>query len=502
MLKKLTYFYLVPLWLMLVLTGVFSWLKTTYFELYVYNEVPRYKEDHPLILLVLLAVFLFLAHKGNRLLDRQKLTAKSMRRLACGWAFVLSAFFVLLFRCGVVCDSEFLSNCAVEFMKGNYAAFAQGEYLHHYPFQLGMIALLELVYRTFGVENYLAFQFLNVIAVTGIIYLLNRITEELVEDEKAWKWEAVLSLGMLPLYLFATFIYGDLIGFAFGIGAVYCGMKYLKTEKIKYLLAAAPLFMLAVTVKSNIYVLLVAFVIAIFMKMLQNKKWQLLLLAGIIFISSLGVKGIASFYAGRAGMEEMWKGTPKIAWAAMGLQEADEKDNGCGWYNGYNWRVYEENGFDEQETAAACMEDIKRSLGRFAKDPGHAVYFLYRKFVSQWNAPAFQAMITNEWYSRYNEDRLPFADFLIYGGGRKALYQIMNVYHLLIFIGSAAGCWHMIRNWKLERAYFALNIFGGFLFHMIWEAQSRYILGYYVMLLPIAAIGWQRILTGRRRKTE
>ena len=39
------------------------------------------------------------------------------------------------------------------------------------------------------------------------------------------------------------------------------------------------------------------------------------------------------------------------------------------------------------------------------------------------------------------------------------------------------------------KAYFMLNIFDGFLFHMLWEAQARYILGYFVLLLPLAACG-------------
>ena len=60
--KKLTYFYLIPLWAVFLAGCVFSLLKTTYFELYVYNEIPKYKSDHPLLLLVLLAVFLLLAY--------------------------------------------------------------------------------------------------------------------------------------------------------------------------------------------------------------------------------------------------------------------------------------------------------------------------------------------------------------------------------------------------------------------------------------------------------
>ena len=45
MAKKLTYFYLVPLWMVFVVNCFCSLFKTTYFELYVYNEIPRYKND-------------------------------------------------------------------------------------------------------------------------------------------------------------------------------------------------------------------------------------------------------------------------------------------------------------------------------------------------------------------------------------------------------------------------------------------------------------------------
>ena len=175
---------------------------------------------------------------------------------------------------------------------------------------------------------------------------------------------------MLPLYLFATFIYGDIIGMAFGIGAIYYGIRYLKEERIKHLLIAGALFMPAVVVKSNIYVLMVAFVIAILIRLLQNKRWwQILFLLGILLFSPTGVKGIEAMYARRAGIEKILDGTPKIAWVAMSLQETDEESYGCGWYNGYNWKIYENCGFDVELTSQACLVNIKDSLQRFAEDP-------------------------------------------------------------------------------------------------------------------------------------
>ena len=66
----------------------------------------------------------------------------------------------------------------------------------------------------------------------------------------------------------------------------------------------------------------------------------------------------------------------------------------------------------------------------------------------------------------------------------------MKGYHFLIFLCAAIGCMAVLREWKPERAYFVLNIFGGILFHMLWEAKSRYVMGYFVLLLPLAAHGF------------
>ena len=360
-----------------------------------------------------------------------------------------------------------------------------------------MIAFLELLYRMFGIENYLAFQMINVVAITFIVYLFNRITWELFEDEQIALWEALISMGLMPLFLYATFVYGDIIGLALGVGAVYCTICYLKTEQWMYLVITGLLFMLAVIVKSNINVLLVAFCIAMFLKMLQNKKWIILLwIIGIVILSQAGVQTVNRVYANRAGIEQIDEGVPKLAWVAMSLQEAKETDNGCGWYNGYNMNIYRDNDFDRRATTKACLENIRESLKRFVHNPKDALYFFYRKFVSQWNDPTFQSLIVNEWYSRYTENRPALADFFICGTGRRILAQIMNFYHFFILLSSVIGGIYFVKKWQLERAYLLLNVFGGFLFHMIWEAKGRYILCYFIFLLPVAAVGVVQMLKG------
>lgn len=38
-----------------------------------------------------------------------------------------------------------------------------------------------------------------------------------------------------------------------------------------------------------------------------------------------------------------------------------------------------------------------------------------------------------------------------------------------------------------------IAVLGGFLFHMVWEANSRYIFPYFLLLLPYAALGLEMI---------
>lgn len=117
----------------------------------------------------------------------------------------------------------------------------------------------------------------------------------------------------------------------------------------------------------------------------------------------------------------------------MSMQETDEGGYACGWYNAYNWNVYAQNNYDRTLTQQACFENLSESLNKFVHEQRYAIDFFYKKFTSQWNAPTFQAMITNEWASRHVDNLSPLAHFFIYWQCRTFLYGIMNIYHFSFF---------------------------------------------------------------------
>lgn len=501
-LKILTACYLIPLSAVLLFNAGNSLLRTTYFDLYDDMNTARYRWDHPLAVLavaVLILAILLLVSRTKWFRDgKQNHFAWIFAGVGCLFSLVI----VLLVQGTAICDGGTISSIVVQFMRDDYSAFQQGEYMYNYSFQIGFAALLELIYRIFGMENYLAYQIFNCIAVGVILLCLNRITGMLF-TERAQKLEALLSIGMLPLFFYAIYVYGDEIGLAFGIAGAERVLTYLKKEQPKALIPAAIYFACGMEVKSNVAIMVVAAGIAVILYAVSKKRFRdLLFLLLFALLPALLTSGVKTLYAQRAGLTEYPEGIPKVAWMAMSFQETDEGGIACGWYNGYNWSVYASNGYDAEQTQAACMENLKSSFEKMAHEQRYALDFLYKKFTSQWNAPDCQSMIDAEWSTRHSQHTTALAHWLLYDTGREMILFFMNGYHFLLFF--LAGIWALTlrKHWSQEAAYFALNIFGGLLFHMIWEAMARYILAYYVMLLPLAACGAEEVYTHVKRRMQ
>lgn len=484
----LTLCYMIPAGILLAFNTLFSMFQTTYMELYQETEKPLYKADSP-ILLLLLAIF-FIGLTGF-LFKRYPVTdrlSKAFEKTALAFSAVLCLLVIFIYRVRVACDSKSLSDIAIAFLHGDYSGFAGDGYLAHYPHQLGMIALLEVVYFIFGTENFTVLQFLNVIAIFTVIYFLHRITEEIFHDLRIQVLLSILCMGMLPLYLYATFIYGDIPGMGFAVPAIYLTIRYLNTKKRSLLIPASLCMGFAVLLKSNNTVILAASVIILLLFSIKEKDWFSLIFAAVLLLlSSAGTACIDSYYAKVAGLSKIPDGIPKIAWIAMGLQENEYIENG--WYNSYNWSIHSECGLDAAKTTKICMASIRDSVHSFLSSPKAGLHFFYKKFISQWNDPGFQSQITNEWYSRHRDDHSALALYLIYGNGRLILEWLMNIYHFLILLGASACTFIQLKKRSLPAAFLVLCVFGGYFFHMFWEAGGRYGLAYFVLCVPMAAYG-------------
>ena len=484
----LTLVYMIPFFVLVCANMLFSLFQTTYMDLYQDTEKPLYKADNPLVLLLIAIIFLLFC---LFLFSQKKIThsfCSFLEKSTLIYSALLCLLIIFLFRVRVACDSKYLSDIAIAFLNGDYSSFYGNGYLAHYPHQLGMIGYLQIIYSLFGIDNFIVLQFINVIAILGVIYYLHRITEELFHDLRLQTILSLLCIGMLPLYLYSTFIYGDVLGLGLAVPAVYYLIRYMHTEQKKYCIPSILCLTLSIVFKSNNSVILIAFLLILLLKFLQNKKLCTLGIMLAFLIGPVLANGcINAYYTSVSGLSEIPSGIPKVAWIAMGLQENDYIENG--WYNSYNWDIYTENNFDADATTAACIDSIKKSLNSFIASPKSGLHFFYKKFVSQWNNPGHNIQIILEWYSRHRSDHSPTALYFLYGGGRALLENVMNIYHFLILLGSSFFAFCNLRERKLENTLLSLCVFGGYLFHLIWEAGGRYGLGYYILCIPLAAWG-------------
>lgn len=488
----LTLCYMIPLSVILLVNMFLSLFQTTYMELYLDTERPSYKADSPILLLLLTLVFITLCGIYLKKHKVSKETAAAFEKAALIFSVALCLFIITLMKVIIVSDSEAVSNVAVEFLEGNYRTFFNNNYLFRYSFQINMVAYIELIYYIFGVKNIIALQIINVISIFFIIYFMHRITQELFHNMEIQVMLSVLCIGMLPLYLYTIVVYGDIPGMGFAVPTVYFVMKYLSTGKRLLLLPSFFCMAFSILLKSNNYVILAAIAIILVLHLIKEKDLfalifaVVLLLGPIIFSSCINAK-----YAKDAGIEKLPDGVPMIAWVAMGLQENDYIENG--WFNNYHCDIYEVCDFDTDKTKAACMDSIRQSLQEYISSPGHGVRFFYKKFVSQWNDPTFQSQLNLEWNTRRDENQSSLALYFIYGNGRTILEWLMNTYHFMILLGAVVFITGNLRKTSHSCLLLALCVFGGYFFHMFWEAKGRYALEYFVLCVPMAAYGMWKI---------
>lgn len=505
--KKLTYIssliYLVPLFLLVLLNTFLSFFQTTYMDTLQMNEIPLYKEDRFYLILLFYVVFvgiLFLIYKKTALFQNH---GKLLHIISLVFSAVVCIAVLFIYKAGVCCDSGILCDLAKSFLKGDYSSFTGDAYLVHYPHQVGMIAFLEILFSLFGVENYLAFQLLNLLSILFIIHFLYRISAIIYENTTISSITSMLSMGALPLFMFVTFVYGDIPGLAFALGAITLLLRYLKENQRSLLILCFLCMGLAMLLKSNNTIVLIAIIISLVLHAIQQRKWKFCLDAALFFVFASLISSIpALYYKQVCNIVPFPTGIPKIAWVAMGLQANEEV--GDGWYNAYNWNIYSENNHDTAQTEAACLASIQESINHYISEPKQGAYFFYTKFRSQWNDPGYQSQITNEWSSRHQDSYTSFYNWLVFGTGKKVLEWIMNLYQFLILSCTLIAIPTLMnsKKWNLSKVILPLCIFGGYLFHMFWEAQGRYALPYFIMMIPLAASGILTILSFICRKTD
>ena len=480
------------LWLSICLLGfltLVSLVSTSYFNAETsFGEHPQYRTDSWILNLLFLAAFFAVLYAADRRFHLDRLPTNMLAAAAVLFVAGVSILWIETSYTYPEADQKAVSWVAWLASRNDYLFFRPGKYMQVYPNQLGLVAILEALYRITGEENWKAFMYLTAISNGSAVYLLYRITDRLFSKKQITHLVLLLSAGCMQIMLYSTFLYGITLGLSLSLASFYFLLKALDGQGNRgkffcFAFLSAVFMGASILVKNNYSIVLVALVLLLLYKGLKKRSRKPVCVALMLLVVCLLMgKSLTAFYEARCGIE-IGSGMPKTLWIAMGMQEGERAE---GWYNEFNYNTFLETGCDSEKSDAIARESIKKSLQYFREHPAYALRFYYKKTVSQWNEPTYAALWVNQFH---RGDFSKIVQSIYEGKLCVVFHEYMNLYQSLIFAAVFACLLIRRKSWSMEQLFFLIVILGGFCFHTIWEAKSQYIYPYFVMLLPCAAAG-------------
>ena len=534
--------------LLAVLLFAGSFLTTCYADNMETQQV-LFRLDNPLWNLLELAGFGLLFCACLHFYDR---FGRKFRRglliFTLGFIFCLGVLLILFGRTVPAADAMSVYNAALEWIQGNLDVIHPTvSYLSYYPQQIGLMAFLELFLRIWNLTGISApaWHFIKLIYVC---LLCAAVLFQYLSLKYLWRehWEKIsccyllLVCCNLPMIMYSSFVYGEIPSFAALSVGLYLLLRLLsgitfsgrasdiscKGMSVKPFASEASsetilspklhctrsafftgtgsiLFLaLSVMLRKNSLIPIIAVLLVLLFESLRfgrsiRARLCLLGMAVCLAVTSVGILPlIQKCYEKKAG-NTLSSGVTAMSYFAMGMQEASR---GCGWYNGFNIDTYDAAGMDSALANEISRQAVWERLAYFRGHPGYAVDFYARKHLSQWADGTYASRQAT--LAAYGGRSEFFQE--IYDGSLSSAYiEWCNAWQNVLYLGTLVFCVSTVHRKRKNTAtapqgssadslylYVGLiAVLGGFLFHILWEANSRYIFLYSLLLMPYCAAG-------------
>ncbi len=397
--------------------------------------------------------------------------------------------------------NEFLPNLS-------YAGIPLSEYIQGYKQQIPLAFVYSIFFKIIHTDWIFSLRGLNVASNIFIVLALYKITKQLSKKHKTNKSLLLtLILTFISLPMLATFIYGDLPGLALSLFSVYYIMRYTETNKLRYGLISAIFAMFGYMMRMNSLIFIIATVIYLVLDLLKRVKEQkkgdadnnikedktlhksinestkvikqdrlksnlisLVMIITFIVISIVPASIVENHYMNKYGMDKT-KAYPRVSFFLIGMSESHRAN---GWYR-------EDLGEAALKNPIGVKEEykgkIKDRLQYFVKNPGYTFKFYTDKIASMWTENTYSAVMNNK---QGDDDKIVnmIEPLTFY---QKVLLILTTLCSLIVLIQNR-------KNMSLEILFLITIFIGGFAFHILWEAKSRYIIPYIVALIPVACV--------------
>ena len=309
---------------------------------------------------------------------------------------------------------------------------------------------------------------------------------------------------------------------------------------------------LSVLLRKNSLIPVIAVLLVLLFEALRpgrNGKMRLglLIMAVCLAVTSVSVLPLTQkIYEKKAG-NTLSSGVTAMSYLAMGMQEASR---GCGWYNGFNIETYDTAGMDTAIANEISRLAIDERLTYFREHPGYTADFYLHKHLSQWADGTYASRQAT--LATYG-GRSAFFKEVYEGSLSGGYIEWCNAWQNVLYLGVLVFCIGSLKKRRkskvvghmdgrtadrmaehttrrtadqmaehttgrtadrpgtdrlgadrlgadrlgtdrlgTDRLYVYVGliaVLGGFLFHIFWEANSRYIFSYSLLLMPYCGAG-------------
>ena len=445
-----------------------------------------------------------------------------------GFVFGLGVLLILFGRTVPAADALSVYNAAAEWLLGNTGIIhPTASYLSYYPQQIGLMAFLELLLRIWNLTG-LSAPAWHFIKFVYVCLLCAAIWFQYLSLQYLWPENykrisccyLIMVCCNLPMIMYSSFVYGEIPSFAALSVGWYLLMRLLHSfsrtdvftataqssaspRPYRLLLAGigSILFLtLAVMLRKNSLIPIIAVLLVLVFEALRpgrngKTRLALLIMAVCLAVTSVNVLPLTQkIYEKKAG-NTLSSGVTAMSYLAMGMQEASR---GCGWYNGFNIDTYNAAGMDTALANEISRLAINERLDYFREHPGYAADFYLRKHLSQWADGTYASRQAT--LATYGGRSGFFKE--VYEGSLSGVYiEWCNAWQNVLYLGVLIFCIGSLKNrrksdatdrYGADRLYVYVGliaVLGGFLFHTFWEANSRYIFSYSLLLMPYCGAG-------------
>lgn len=500
--KESFYSKLIHYMALLVFAGLFLvGIAVTGWNHWVYDEYPSLEMNNYFGVFLGLLFVWFLFKGLSKLYDKflVKVNPAVITGIFAVLVYVVSAIWIICAQAVPQADQLTVYNLANEINEGMTAKFEETSYLVFFPYQLGFVSFLRVLIKLFGYGNYTPVYLVLALNVPLIVVSGSGIIKHILGEDKAGKTRFIFCMIMflcIPVYIYTTFIYGDLPFAALSLACIWCMYACFDKPNPGRFILFFVLCGINYLCKTNALIIFMAIGIYLVISLISKEKRPVSvgLLAAMIL-------GLFVFNAGNQKlysdvMPEDEDSLPFIASVVMGMN--DDYSN-AGWCNFYHQNVFMENDCDAEITKLACKDDLKATLGYWVKHPLYTVDFFYRKINLQWNTPFYQALCMN---STHIADDQPALGRLIYENEavHLGLQKFMKAFQISAYGYMTLALLVTRKKDRNLKGYVpVIAVFGSFLFSLMWESKTRYQMPAYVILMlcfAIAAVYLQEWVKG------